>query len=240
MTLLSLRRVSHGFAQVTRLLGQGLTLDFSAQGLMGELTLRPMPPGIFPGDDGTWLRSAVGPLRLSDASAVLSLLGDAPAVLQGTHQPWYWQFLNQQLSAPIATLLAPVEPIDEDTSGFDIGVHCRLHVRLGGESVHAVLATDTETLLRLLSTALWQAHRRPLPDDWKVAHALVIGQLALTLEQLSSLRPGDVVLPTQCLFDSDGNGRLDLAGRHWVVGAQIHAQRLFLQLSHEEDFHNGR
>ena len=101
MSALSLRRVDHRFAQATRQLGQGLTLGFSAQSLMGELTLRPVTPGTFASNDGVWLRSAVGLLRLSDASAVLSLLGNAPAVLQGTHQPWYWQFLNQQLSAQI-------------------------------------------------------------------------------------------------------------------------------------------
>ncbi|MDY7564692.1 type III secretion system protein [Pseudomonas sp. RTC3] len=240
MSALSLRRVDHRFAQATRQLGQGLTLGFSAQSLMGELTLRPVTPGTFASNDGVWLRSAVGLLRLSDASAVLSLLGNAPAVLQGTHQPWYWQFLNQQLSAPIAALLAPIEPVEEDTCEFAAVVHCRLQVRLGDESVHARLATDPDTLLRLLSAAPWQAHQPPLPDDWQVPHPLVIGQFALTLEQLASLRPGDVVLPEHCHFDSEGNGRLDLAGRHWVVGIEAHAQRLFLRLSHEEDFQDGR
>lgn len=240
MRALSLRRVNHRFAQATRQLGQGLTLSFSAQGLPGELTLRPVTPGTFSSDDGVWLRSAIGLLRLSDAGAVLSLLGNAPAVLQGTHQPWYWQFLNQQLSAPIAALLAPIEPVEENSSGFDAGVHCRLQVRLGDESVHALLATDPDTLLRLLSAAPWQAHQPPLPDDWQVPHPLVIGQLALTLEQLTSLRPGDVVLPAHCQFDCEGNGRLDLAGRHWVVGTEAHAQRVYLRLSHEEDFQDGR
>jgi len=240
MNPLSLRRIDQRFAQATRQLGQGLTLGFSAQGLMGELTLRPVTYGTFASNDGVWLRSAIGLLRLSDASAVLSLLGDVPAVLQGTHQPWYWQFLNQQLSAPIAALLAPIQPVEEDSCKLAAEVQCRLHVRLGTESVHALLATDPDTLLRLLTGAPWQAHQSPMGDDWQISHPLVIGQLSLTLEQLASLRPGDVVLPGHCHFDSEGNGRLDLAGRIWEVGIEAHAQRLTLRLSHEEDFKNGR
>ncbi|MCF5637794.1 type III secretion system protein, partial [Pseudomonas syringae] len=65
-----------------------------------------------------------------------------------------------------------------------------------------------------------------------------IGELSLTLEQLASLRPGDVVLPARCLFDSAGQGVLPLAGRSWAAQAEHQAQHLSLRLSHEEHSHH--
>ncbi|GAB0065909.1 hypothetical protein IBA8402_16700 [Pseudomonas syringae] len=67
---------------------------------------------------------------------------------------------------------------------------------------------------------------------------LIVGELSLTREQIASLRPGDVVLPARCRFDSAGQGSVTLAGRQWAARTDQQAQHLFLQLSHEEHSHH--
>jgi type III secretion protein Q len=213
-----------------------LTLDFEARGLGGSIRLEPSEHCIGPGEDAVLLDSAIGPIRLSDAGAVLSLLGNLPVVVQGPYQAWYWQLVNQQLSTPITALLAPIVPILEDVIGVEYEIGCRLQVRLGEECVHAIFSTSPASLLRLLEGARWQAEEHHLGDDWDVSQPLVIGEVALTVEQFESLRPGDVLLPAISYFDIDGEGRLDLGGRHWTVAAQAHATRIVVRLTHEEIF----
>ncbi len=239
MTALVLRNVNPVVARASRLLGRGLTLNFSARGQTGRITLGPIEPDVGPAGDAVMLNSAIGALRLSDAGAVLSLLGNLPVVVQGPYQAWYWQIVNQQLSAPIAALLAPVEPILDEAAGLEYEMGCRLQVRLGEEHIHATLSTSAASLLRLLDAAPWKAEEHYLGDDWDVSHPLVVGQLDLTLEQLESLRPGDVLLPAICHFDINGEGQLDLGGRRWTVAAEARATRLVLRLTHEEIFQNA-
>lgn len=240
MTALRLRRVNRAVAQVSRELGAGVTLYFTAHGLPGQLILSQIGAGQPPTDDAVALSSAAGPLRMSDAGPVLSLLGNAPVVFEGTHQAWYWQYVNQQLSAPIAALLAPIEPIEADRELAGAQLSCRLQVRLGEESVHAVLSASAGTLLSLLSSEQWQRHERDLPDNWKVPHPVVLGQVSLTLEQLRSLRPGDVLLPSLCHFDNNGNGYLHIAGQRWHAGTEKQDDRLVVRLGHEEHFDDGQ
>ncbi|KAA8712080.1 hypothetical protein [Pseudomonas cannabina] len=236
MNALQLRKVDPLQAQATRALGAGQSLVFDAQDQRGELTLLPLGAGPDSLANGVWFNTAVGPVCLSDAEAVLSLLGNAPLTLGGEHQDWYWQFFNQRLSPTIADVLAPVEPLfdtpDEAPSG------CRVQVRLGGESLHAHLHSSSQTLLRLLHSAPWQARHNPVDDTMTVTTPLIIGELELTLNELASLRPGDVVLPARCRFDSAGQGRLALGGRQWAAHVDSQAQQLFLRISHEEQDHD--
>ncbi|MBA1229463.1 type III secretion system protein [Pseudomonas viridiflava] len=236
MSALHLRKVDPLLAQATRALGAGQSLAFEAQGQRGELTLLPLVNGQEAPANGIWLDSAAGPMCLSDAEAVLSLLGDAPLTLGGEHQDWYWQFFNQRLSPAIADVLAPLEPLLDTPDDASFG--CRVQVRLGGESLHAHLHSPSHTLLRLLHSAPWQARYKPVDDTWPVTTPLIIGELALTLNELASLRPGDVVLPARCQFDSAGQGRLALGGRQWAAHVDSQAQQLFLRLSHEEHGHD--
>lgn len=232
MTPLKLRQVDALQARVSRELGAGQRLSLRARDQDAELTL--LPPLIATNlpAAGVWLNSAVGALCLTDAEALLSLLGDTPLTLQGEHQAWYWQLFNQRLSPTIAALLAPIEPLPDSPTTATVG--CRLQVRRAGQTVHAHLYATPATLLQLLRAAPWQARQQPLGETWQVTLPWVIGELALTVEQLSSLRPGDVVLPALCQFDSVGQGHLALAGRRWAAQASERAQQLFLQLSHEE------
>jgi type III secretion protein Q len=236
MSALRLRQVSPLLAQVTRELGVGQRLRFSAQGQDAALTLSPLLAEADTPFVGTWLSTAVGPICLSDAEALLSLLGDTPLTLAGEQQPWYWQFFNQRLSPTIADLLAPIEPLSAQPMEGTVG--CRIQVRLADQQVHAQLHATPETLIRLLRSAQWQARQRPVDESWQVTTPLIIGELSLTLEQLASLRPGDVVMPARCQFDSAGQGVLTLAGRQWAAQADHQAQHLFLRLSHEEHSHH--
>ncbi|KPY96154.1 Type III secretion protein HrcQa [Pseudomonas syringae pv. spinaceae] len=78
MNALCLRKVDPLLAQVSRELGAGQCLSFSAQGQQAELTLLPLIASDETPAKGVWLNTAVGALCLSDAEALLSLLGDIP------------------------------------------------------------------------------------------------------------------------------------------------------------------
>ncbi|MCD5993871.1 type III secretion system protein [Pseudomonas sp. CDFA 602] len=236
MSALRLRKVDPLPARATRELGAGQRLTFEAQGQKGELSLLPLVADSDTPIKGVWLTTAVGPLCLDDAEAVLSLLGDAPLTLSGEQQGWYWQFFNQRLSPSIAAVLAPIGPLADGPAPTLFG--CRVQVRLAEESLHAHLHCAPETLLRLFACAPWTACKRPVDDAWSVTTPLIVGQLALTLDQLASLRPGDVLLPAHCQFDSAGQGRLALGGRQWAAHAGSQDHQLFLRLSHEEHAHH--
>ncbi len=91
MSALRLRKVDALLAQATRALGAGRRLGFSARGQHAELSLLPQHEDARIPADGVWLNTAVGPLLLSDAEALLSLLGEVPLTLGGEYQAWYWQ-----------------------------------------------------------------------------------------------------------------------------------------------------
>lgn len=238
MSALSLRKVGATAAQCSRRLGAGASLAFSAQGLQGELTLRPLldSNAIQPRVHG--FSSAIGVFGLSDAEALLSLLGDLPVTLAGDHQPWYWQVLNQRFSPVFAELLSPLEPLSDITalSAVDDGavLSCRLTLRLGDQVLQGFIRAEAEVLLRLLDAPGWVAHRLDLGEQWPIDTPLELGELSLSLAQLASLQPGDVLLPTLCHFDSHGNGRLQLGARQWAVQTDSHDRQLYVRLSHEE------
>jgi type III secretion protein Q len=241
MSPLAFRKVDGQLAQARRLLGVGLALAFDNADLQGEMTLTPSVPGVIDPDadaDAQWFSTRLGPIRLGDADAVLSLLGDTAVVSHGDYQPWYWQLINQQLSPQIAALLAPIQPLTGPHAEPDDGY--QLRVSLGDQTLNASLASDTQTLLRLLDSAQWRALRTTLPEDWPLPQPLLIGELALSLEQLASLRPGDVLFAAHSHFDSAGNGSLNLAGQRWAAQIDSDAQPLFLRISHEEDAHHGQ
>ncbi|WLG46830.1 type III secretion system protein [Pseudomonas sp. FP1740] len=243
MNALRLRKVDGVVAQATRLLGAGVSLAFSAQGLIGELTLRPLLDDIAGERPLTWFDSAIGPIGLSEAEAMLSRLGELPVTLGGEYQPWYWQVLNQRLSPTIMELLCPLQPLSvvnaasvaNASATSAAAITCRIQLRLGDRSLHGLFSADAVVMLRLLDGRGWDLHRQPLAEDWPISQPLELGELSLSLDQLASLQAGDVLLPLRCHFDSYGNGRLPLAGRQWAVQTDRHEQQLYVRLSHEED-----
>ncbi|WP_244160366.1 type III secretion system protein [Pseudomonas graminis] len=257
---LTLREVSADVAEASRLLGAGVSCSYTAQGQRGELTLRLIPhdtnrdgsPFVGPASAGnrsslTWFDSAIGPFALSDAEAVLSLLGELPVTLGGEHQPWYWQLVNQRLNTELAELLCPLRPLSDITALSVDGqrpatapMTCRLHLRLGSQVLHAQLCADARVMLQLLGGHHWQPHRQNVAQDWPIRQPLVLGELSLSLDQLASLQPGDVLLPSLCHFDEEGGGRLQLGGRQWAVQTDSRAEQLYVRFSHEEDLGHGQ
>lgn len=90
-------------------------------------------------------------------------------------------------------------------------------VRVSGH-VSAVNGILLECQIPSAKIGDWQRHERNLPDNWTVPHPVVLGQVSLTLKQLRSLRPGDVVLPSLSHFDNNGDGYLLIAGQRWRAG----------------------
>lgn len=238
MRRLPLRQLPADLAQASRALGAGVALAFSARGLDGELQLLPALPGSAAvAADASWLESAVGPLCLSDAGAVLSLLGELPVTLGGDEQLWYWQLLSQQLSPALAAslqLLAPAAQAPEDGPLL----HARVHVRLGAEQLWAALAAPPQSWLNWLQAPAWRRLHSAVHEQLKLQFPVELGQLQLSAEQLASLQPGDIVLPTQTLFDCAGQGALNLAQQRWGAQLSAHGERLFLNLRHEESGHH--
>ena len=113
-------------------------------------------------------------------------------------------------------------------------IDCHLSVARGGEKVHGVMSCSAQTLLRLLDAADWLPIERALPADWPLNSALALGSVSLTLSELSSVRPGDVLLPTRPLFDSAGHGRVQIGHRQWAVEMYTHNDTVRLRLLYEE------
>lgn len=232
MKALALRSVTPRQASATRALGAGQRLPFEVGGEYGELLLLPDLAPLPAAAAGTWFTSAAGPLYLTDAEALLSLLSEIPLCLEGEQSAWYWQLFNQNLSPEVASWLSPLERCAAPEQ--EPAIHCRVQARLAEQVLHACLQASPATLLAMLDAGPWQALERPLDDDLQVTCAVVAAELSLTLEQIASLRPGDVLLPTLCHFIPQGQGQLTLAGRRWSVQAQATEHRLRVQLSHEE------
>jgi type III secretion protein Q len=235
MTVVKLRRVDTSWAKASRLLGAGVSLAFHAQGMSGELSLQLHAQPLLPHLDFARLCTSRGDLQLSNAEAVLSLLGELPVTLSGQYQPWYWQFINQRLSPAIAELISPLEPLIDSTTSPASPITCRLQVRLGDQRVDAMVSTDADILLRLLDAPGWQQHVLEIVEEWSVTQPVIVGQLSLTLDQLASVRPGDVVIPSHTFFDSEGTGSTSLAGRRWAVQTESRNRHLYMRLRHEEN-----
>lgn len=244
MNTLNLRKVDSDMAALSRLLGIGAQLSLKVGQESVVLTLRPLLDQTLQPETMHTFNSALGPFALTEAEAVLSLLGELPVTLVGEHQPWYWQLINQRLSPTIAELLCPLEPLSDITAltadAQTETMTCRIHVQRGQQSVHGLIRAQPKTLLRWLQGADWQADSQPLDEQWPITQPLELGSLSLTLDQLARLQPGDVLLPPDCRFDSHGNGLLQLGGRQWAVQTDSHERQLYVRLSHEETPQHGQ
>ena len=238
MSRLVLREVSPLLAQASRALGGGMQAAFQARGLPGDLSLAPLSAEAAD-MPGTWFDTAIGPLHLSDASALLSLLGELPVSVTGEPQAWYWQALSQQMCPVIAEYLSPLSMLRPAPS-VTAEIRCAIRVGLGDEVVHAQLGCSAATLLDWLQAPIWQPRQCAFPASLGLREPLILGLCELSYEQLASLRPGDVVLPSEERFDCEGRGAVTLAERRWTAQTRACGTRLLLNLegdTHEHECH---
>jgi type III secretion protein Q len=210
---LRLPRFSAVEAEARRRLGRGLRLPFAVDDEPGELLLEP-GPGPSGGTPVT-LECAHGHFCLSEPSAVLSLFGGCPVILPAEPgaDDWFWALFHEALSPQLRALFGQIKPLAEPTpTDFD----CRLSVRLGEARAVCRLSLAPEVLLALRANAAWQPLATALPADWPLQLPLPLGRLRLGIGQLRRLRPGDVLLPEEPLFDPSGHGQLRL-GRHLLA-----------------------
>ncbi|KAF1032694.1 MAG: Type III secretion protein hrcQa [Pseudomonas sp.] len=239
MKALALRRVSSAFASACQALGRGRWLTFTSAEEPVYLTVGPLlPAGSYPDEQRLNLSSKHGPLQLSNADALLSLLGETPVVAAGELQPWYWQLINQQFPDALYELLSPLEPLPEANPLLPDCLELRINAERGSERVHGVLRCSADTLLHLFDAAHWQYIEQPWPGDWPLHYPLELGRVQLTVNELRSLRPGDVLLPAQPRFNTQGQGHVQLGERLWRVDSETLNDHLQLRLIHEEDRHH--
>ncbi len=235
MNALRFKRLSSAFAAACLAVGRGQRLAFTSAEDAVQLTLGPLlASGSELPEQRLHLSSQHGALHLSNADALLSLCGEIPVISAGPMQGWYWQLINQQLAVALHDLLAPLEPVPAAPAPLAEQIDCHLSVARGGEKVHGVMSCSAQTLLRLLDAADWLPIERALPADWPLNSALALGSVSLTLSELSSVRPGDVLLPTRPLFDSAGHGRVQIGHRQWAVEMYTHNDTVRLRLLYEE------
>ena len=203
-----------------RRLGRGLRYSFQVAGEPGELLLE---PGRAPeGGVCVSFESRCGVITLSDAGPLLSLFGECPVVLAETGndpQSWFWGHFEQRMSAQLTALFGFLRPLaDRQPGAFE----CCLSVVLGQSRSIGRLMMTARSLLALCDAGQWQAVKAPLPACFAVPVPVVLGYLPLTVEQLRTVRPGDVLVPERPLFSGDGVGQLSVG-------------RLRLQLQIDDD-----
>lgn len=209
--LLTLPSVDGATVAALRRLGSGLRLPFQVGDQHGELLLE---PGSAPwGATALCFETACGVLAFSEPGPSLSLLGECPVTLAETgNDPdsWFWALFQDHLSPQVQALLGYLRLLGEARPA---AFGCRLTVRLGPSRVVGHLRLSPESFLALCEAGPWQSVAGQLPASFPLAVAVTLGRLQLPVTQLSSVRPGDVLMLEQALFDVQGAGHLQL-GKH--------------------------
>ena len=189
-----------------RRLGRGIRFSFQVDGEPAELLLE---PGHGPKTAVSHsFDSQCGVITLSDAGALLSLFGECPVVLaDGVNDPdsWFWALFQQRMSPQLTRLfghLRPLAAVQQHT------FECRISVSVGQSRSVGQLSMAPQSLLMLHDAGGWQAIRAPLPEDFALAVPVVLGCLPLAIEQLRTVRVGDVLVPEHGQFNADGIGQL--------------------------------
>lgn len=219
--LQQLRHVSAHQAWASNRLGRGKVLHCVGQeDATGHLTLQRAQA---PEPTGQWLHleTAAGPLCLDSVSAepLLNQLSDVPFVIHAdsSEQDWYIQLYNQRLSSAFDRLFGYLKPVEQprnDEHAVDQPSLLQTYLlswRFGDDSGHLAAALRETTLERLLDRAQWQDASWLDVSDLPLTTPLCLGRLQLEKDDIRGLGIGDVVIPTQPIFSTEGEGVVQLA-----------------------------
>jgi type III secretion protein Q len=194
--------------QAYRRLGRGLRFSFEVAGEVGELLLE---PGRAP-ECGVSLslETRCGVMTFSDAGPLLSLMGDCPVVLADTENDpcsWFWALFEQRMSTQLVSVFGYVRPIgDVQPQTFE----CRASIALGQARSVSRLRMAPESLLALYESGPWHPLKASVADRFPFLIPVILGQLQVSVEQLRSVQPGDVVLLENTQLDGEGVGQLNV------------------------------
>ena len=216
---LTLPVVDGAIVAALRRLGRGLRLSYQVGGQHGELLLE---PGHMPRANGSFVfDTACGALAFGNPGPVLSLLGDCPVTLAehgNDLDAWFWALFQHQLSPQVQSLLGYLR-LQESVQPHDFS--CRLTVRLGESRVVDRLSLAPDTFLALCDAGPWQSLAPSLPHSLTLSVSVLLGHSQLPISQVSSVRPGDVLMLKNPMFNANGDGRLRV-GRQGLQGRLDH------------------
>lgn len=246
---LPLRHVSHVQARLSRKLAGEPWMAFNVEGQAGRLTLKASRRAPVAAE----LRcfdSALGTLGLSDAQPVLNAWSSCPAfagvaefVSTGTgagveadpDNGWQWPLYNAGLSAELAAVLGTLIPLPASETAQADWAYCEMTLQLSQGRVDSVLAVSAPALADWLDQPTWNANPPRDHSGLTLAFALRLGSLNLPRQMLDTLRPGDVLCPTEADFDTTGLGVLTLGPRRIQVRVCEQPERLQLEVLEIEE-----
>lgn len=198
-----------------RRLGCGLQLRFQVNGEEGLLRLEPgpAPTGVEP----LCFDTARGVVAFSNPGPLLSLLGACPLTLAATGNDvdsWFWALFEHHLSPQVRALFGRLRALPY-AQAFNFG--CRVCVALGESRAEGYFWLSADSFLALYAAGPWRPIAAAMPAQFQVEVVVVLGHLQLPVAQVGGLRPGDVVMLAQALFQVQGTGYVQV-GRHRLHG----------------------
>jgi type III secretion protein Q len=232
---LQLRQLSQAQAFTARRLAAGLWMPFAVQDQVARLALKVSrrAPTV---ESLHWFDSALGPLGFSDAQPVLNALSSCPAFVNASaDDSWLWPLYNAGLSVDLSPLLGTLEPSTDLDPSATQWVFCELTLLLDEGRVDSVLALSADALAYWLEQPLWNANPPPDHSGLTLNFALRLGRLSLPSQTLATLRPGDVICPTEADFDTAGFGVVNMGPRLLQVRVCEQSERLQLEVLEIEE-----
>ena len=196
-------------------LGHGVCMPFQVAGSSGELKMEPGPAPV--GVQPLCFETACGVLAFSEPGPQFSLMGECPMTLaQAGNDPngWFWALFNHHMSPQVQALFGHLRLVP-GTRPLNFG--CRFCVTLGASRATGYLWLSAESFLALCKAGPWRSVAGSVPAQFQLAVEVTLGRLRLPMNQLRSLRAGDVLVVEQAFFSASGTGHVQV-GKQRLVG----------------------
>lgn len=228
---LQLRRVAQDEALAKQFLQRKPYLDYRLDNAIGQLQLRLARDnrGRFANPSGFLTQS--GPVLIYNAEPLLCLLSSCPALLENAQcdtSSWYWDVYNYYLSPELKGLFGYLQPV---TQSMPVTLYCGIDIFLNGRHSNGMIALTPTTLLQLIQHAQWllpfSAKKYPLP----LSIPLLLASAALSIDEIRSLRLGDIVLMQVHYFNPQGVGKIGIGNRYFGLRQHV-ATNLTFYITH--------